>query len=199
MVQPSSPPNPGRRKFLSYATSFLGLIGTAFVAVPFLSAFKPSARAEAAGAPVQVDISTINTGEMMIVEWRGKPVFVVKISDDSIKLLSQVDAKLADPSLETPFQPEYAKNEFRSRKEGIAVITGVCSHLGCSPKYYPEPGSTDFDPDWQGGFFCPCHGSKFDLLGRVYAGVPAPTNLEIPPYQYLTDSLIRIGIDQKNT
>ena len=177
MVQPISPPNPGRRKFLSYATSFLGLIGAAFVAVPFLSAFKPSARAEAAGAPVQVDISNIGSGEMMVVEWRGKPVFVVKISDNSIKLLSQVDPKLADPLLETPFQPEYAKNEFRSRKEGIAVITGVCSHLGCSPKYYPEAGSTDFDPDWQGGFFCPCHGSKFDLLGRVYAGVPAPTNM----------------------
>jgi ubiquinol-cytochrome c reductase iron-sulfur subunit len=195
MVHPSSPPNPGRRKFLSYATSFLGLIGTAFVAVPFLSAFKPSARAEAAGAPVQVDISTINTGEMMIVEWRGKPVFVVKISDDSIKLLSQVDAKLADPSLETPFQPEYAKNEFRSRKEGIAVITGVCSHLGCAPKYYPEPGSTDFDPDWQGGFFCPCHGSKFDLLGRVYAGVPAPTNMEVPPHYFAKDNILIIGSD----
>ena len=186
MVQPISPPNPGRRKFLSYATSFLGLIGAAFVAVPFLSAFKPSARAEAAGAPVQVDISTIGSGEMMVVEWRGKPVFVVKISDNSIKLLSQVDPKLADPLLETPFQPEYAKNEFRSRKEGIAVITGVCSHLGCSPKYYPEAGSTDFDPDWQGGFFCPCHGSKFDLLGRVYAGVPAPTNMEAVSYTHLT-------------
>ena len=195
MVQPISPPNPGRRKFLSYATSFLGLIGAAFVAVPFLSAFKPSARAEAAGAPVQVDISSIGSGEMRVVEWRGKPVFVGKISDNSIKLLSQVDPKLADPLLETPFQPEYAKNEFRSRKEGIAVITGVCSHLGCSPKYYPEAGSTDFDPDWQGGFFCPCHGSKFDLLGRVYAGVPAPTNMEVPPHYFSKENILVIGSD----
>ena len=110
-------------------------------------------------------------------------------------MLSQIDAKLADPTLETPFQPEYAKNAYRSRKEGIAVITGVCSHLGCSPKYYPEAGSTDFDPDWQGGFFCPCHGSKFDLLGRVYAGVPAPTNMEVPPHYFSKDNILIIGSD----
>ena len=162
MVQPSSPPNPGRRKFLSNFTGLLGAIGAFFVAIPFLSAFKPSARAEAAGAPVQVDTSSINPGEMMIVEWRGKPVFVLKLESNAIKLISQTLDRLADPNMESPAQPEYAKNEIRSRKEGLAIITGICTHLGCSPKYYPDAGSTDFDPDWQGGFFCPCHGSKFD-------------------------------------
>jgi ubiquinol-cytochrome c reductase iron-sulfur subunit len=195
MVQPSSPPNPGRRKFLANFTGFLGAIGAFFVAIPFLSAFKPSARAEAAGAPVQVDISSINPGEMMIVEWRGKPVFVVKLESNAVKLISQNLDRLADPKMESPAQPEYAKNEIRSRKEGLAIITGVCTHLGCSPKYYPDAGSTDFDPDWQGGFFCPCHGSKFDLLGRVYAGVPAPTNMEVPPHYFAKDNILIIGSD----
>jgi ubiquinol-cytochrome c reductase iron-sulfur subunit len=195
MVQPSSPPNPGRRKFLTNFTGFLGAIGAFFVAIPFLSAFKPSARAEAAGAPVQVDISSIKPGEMMIVEWRGKPVFVVKLESNAVKLISQNLDRLADPKMESPAQPEYAKNEIRSRKEGLAIITGVCTHLGCSPKYYPDAGSTDFDPDWQGGFFCPCHGSKFDLLGRVYAGVPAPTNMEVPPHYFAKDNILIIGSD----
>jgi ubiquinol-cytochrome c reductase iron-sulfur subunit len=195
MVQPSSPPNPGRRKFLTNFTGFLGAIGAFFVAIPFLSAFKPSARAEAAGAPVQVDISSINPGEMMIVEWRGKPVFVVKLESNAVKLISQNLDRLADPKMESPAQPEYAKNEIRSRREGLAIITGVCTHLGCSPKYYPNAGSTDFDPDWQGGFFCPCHGSKFDLLGRVYAGVPAPTNMEVPPHYFAKDNILIIGSD----
>ena len=195
MVQPSSPPNPGRRKFLSNFTGLLGAVGAFFVAIPFLSAFKPSSRAEAAGAPVQVDTSSINPGEMMIVEWRGKPVFVLKLESNAIKLISQNLDRLADPNMESPAQPEYAKNEIRSRKEGLAIITGICTHLGCSPKYYPDAGSTDFDPDWQGGFFCPCHGSKFDLLGRVYAGVPAPTNMEVPPHYFAKDNILIIGSD----
>ena len=195
MVQPSSPPNPGRRKFLTNFTGFLGAIGAFFVAIPFLSAFKPSARAEAAGAPVQVDISSINPGEMMIVEWRGKPVFVVKLESNAVKLKSQNLDRLADHKMESPAEKKKKKNEIRSRKEGLAIITGVCTHLGCSPKYYPDAGSTDFDPDWQGGFFCPCHGSKFDLLGRVYAGVPAPTNMEVPPHYFAKDNILIIGSD----
>ena len=170
-------------------------IGAFFLAIPFLSAFKPSARAEAAGAPVQVDISSLTPGQMKVVEWRGKPIFVVKMEENTVKLLSSNLSRLADPEGENSKQPEYVKNQIRSRKEGVAVITGVCTHLGCSPKYYPETGSVAFDSDWQGGFFCPCHGSKFDMVGRVYAGVPAPTNMDVPPHYFPKDNLLVIGLD----
>ena len=195
MVQPISPPNPGRRKFLSLITGFMASVGAVFLAIPFLSAFKPSARAEAAGAPVKVNISKLSPGELMTVEWRGMPVFVYKVSSEAQNALSADKSKLADPNSDQQQQPEYAQNDTRSRKKGIAVVKGVCTHLGCAPKFYPEATSQDFDPNWQGGFFCPCHGSKFDLAGRVYANVPAPTNLEVPPHYFETDSTLVIGSD----
>ena len=194
-MQPKSPPNPIRRQLLTSITSFLGLVGVIFAAIPFLSAFKPSARAEAAGAPVKVNISKLTPGELMTVEWRGMPVFVYKVSSEAQNVLSADKSKLADPNSDQQQQPEYAQNDTRSRKKGIAVVKGVCTHLGCAPKFYPEATSQDFDPNWQGGFFCPCHGSKFDLAGRVYANVPAPTNLEVPPHYFETDSTLVIGSD----
>ena len=194
-MQPKSPPNPIRRQLLTSITSFLGLVGVIFAAIPFLSAFRPSARAEAAGAPVKVNISKLTPGELMTVEWRGMPVFVYKVSSEAQNVLSADKSKLADPNSDQQQQPEYAQNDTRSRKKGIAVVKGVCTHLGCAPKFYPEATSQDFDPNWQGGFFCPCHGSKFDLAGRVYANVPAPTNLEVPPHYFESDSTLVIGSD----
>ena len=131
----------------------------------------------------------------MTVEWRGRPVFVVNIPEENTSFITNNLDRLADPNMDDPSQPEYAKNEIRSRKKGIAVLTGVCTHLGCAPKYYPEAKPEDFDSNWQGGFFCPCHGSKFDLVGRVYANVPAPTNLVVPPHFFEKDSLLVIGSD----
>ena len=194
-MQPKSPPNPIRRQLLTSITSLLGFVGVIFAAIPFLSAFKPSARAEAAGAPVKVNISKLSPGELMTVELRGMPVFVYKVSSEAQNALSADKSKLADPNSDQQQQPEYAQNDTRSRKKGIAVVKGVCTHLGCAPKFYPEATSQDFDPNWQGGFFCPCHGSKFDLAGRVYANVPAPTNLEVPPHYFETDSTLVIGSD----
>jgi ubiquinol-cytochrome c reductase iron-sulfur subunit len=194
-MQPKSPPNPIRRQLLTSITSLLGFVGVVFAAIPFLSAFKPSARAEAAGAPVKVNISKLSPGELMTVEWRGMPVFVYKVSSEAQNALSEDKSKLADPNSDQQQQPDYAQNDTRSRKKGIAVVKGVCTHLGCAPKFYPEATSQDFDPNWQGGFFCPCHGSKFDLAGRVYANVPAPTNLEVPPHYFETDFTLVIGSD----
>ena len=134
-------------------------------------------------------------GQMKVVEWRGKPIFVVKMTENTVKLLSSNLNRLADPDGSNSVQPVYVENQIRSRKEGVAVITGVCTHLGCSPKYYPETGSVAFDSDWQGGFFCPCHGSKFDMVGRVYAGVPAPTNMDVPPHYFPKDNILVIGLD----
>ena len=176
MVQPISPPNPGRRKFLSYATSFLGLIGAAFVAVPFLSAFKPSARAEAAGAPVQVDISNIGSGEMMVVEWRGKPVFLKRRTPEEIQEARAV-------SLDDLPDPQKDEERVKEGKDEWLVMLGVCTHLGCVP--LKDKG--DYN-----GWFCPCHGSHYDTSGRIRKG-PAPTNLPVPPYVFLTDNRIKIG------
>lgn len=198
-MQPKPPSKPGRRKFLIAATSVLGGIGIAATAVPFLGSWKPSARAQAAGAPTKVDISKLQEGEMMIVEWRGAPIFVVSHSEKSLSLLGNNLSRLSDPDSNQDQQPEYAKNPLRARKEGISVLSGVCTHLGCSPKYYPDLGANDFDNDWQGGFFCPCHGSKFDLAGRVYAGVPAPDNLKVPPHYYESNKVLVIGQDDEKT
>ena len=151
-MQPKSPPNPIRRQLLTSITSLLGFVGVIFAAIPFLSAFKPSARAEAAGAPVKVNISKLSPGELMTVEWRGMPVFVYKVSSEAQNALSADKSKLADPNSDQQQQPEYAQNDTRSRKKGIAVVKGVCTHLGCAPKFYPEATSQDFDPNWQGGF-----------------------------------------------
>ena len=185
-----------KRRFLTQATSVVGAVGVGFVAWPFLSTWSPSAAAKAAGAPVDVDISKLEPGQLVRVLWRKKPVWIFRRDDQIISDLKTLETDLADPNNEQQQQPEYAKNPTRSIKPEIAVIIGVCTHLGCSPTYRPEVGAADLGGDsWKGGFYCPCHGSKFDLAGRVYAGVPAPTNLVVPPYHFVNDSLIRVGVD----
>jgi ubiquinol-cytochrome c reductase iron-sulfur subunit len=155
----------------------------------------PSARAKSAGAPVEADISKLEPGGLLRVKWRGKPVWIVRRTEQNLADLEGLDGILADPASDVPQQPEYARNAHRSRKPEFLVAVGICTHLGCSPTYRPEVAAADLGADWKGGFFCPCHGSKFDLAGRVYAGVPAPTNLEVPPYQYLGETTILIGDD----
>ena len=191
--------NPDRRRFLTASAVVVGGVGAAFVAAPFLVSWEPSQRAQAAGAPVEVDISKLEPGAMLRVEWRGKPVFVVNRSEDMLATLPQVRDKLRDPDSSESIQPEYATNPYRAREDypDVLVTLGVCTHLGCAPQYRPEVAPADLGPDWQGGFFCPCHGSLFDLAGRVYSGVPAPTNLTIPPYQYLGDTRLLVGEDSE--
>ncbi len=179
-----------RRRFLTAATVVVGAVGTVAVAVPFLSSWSPSARAKTAGAPVQADISKLEPGQQIIIKWRGKPVWVVRRDDAALATLPKVVDQLRDPESESSIQPEYTRNEYRSRKPEILIMVGICTHLGCSPTYRPE-----ITADFQGGFFCPCHGSKFDFAGRVYQGVPAPTNLTVPPHYYVSDGVIVIGED----
>ncbi len=184
-----------KRRFLTGATSVVGAVGVGFVAWPFLSTWNPSAKAKAAGAPIDVDISKLEHGQLVRVLYRKKPVWIFRRDTQSITNLSSLDGELADPSSQENQQPVYAQNAYRSIKPEIAVIEGVCTHLGCSPTYRPELGAADLGGDaWKGGFYCPCHGSKFDLAGRVYAGVPAPTNLIVPKYHFVSDTLIRIGV-----
>jgi ubiquinol-cytochrome c reductase iron-sulfur subunit len=182
------------------ASSCAGAVGAGFVAVPFVSSFQPSERAKAAGAPVEVDISALRPGEKMTVEWRGKPVWIMKRTPEQLAGLKKIEGNLADPNSERKAYPtpEYAKNEFRSIKPEIFVAVGICSHLGCSPTDKLAAGPQPSLPnDWQGGFLCPCHGSTFDLAGRVYKNVPAPDNLEVPPHMYLSDNRLLIGEDKK--
>jgi ubiquinol-cytochrome c reductase iron-sulfur subunit len=179
-----------RRRFLTAATVVVGAVGTVAAAVPFLSSWSPSARARTAGAPVEANIGKLEPGQQIIVKWRGKPVWVVRRDEKALATLPEVDKLLRDPGSDASIQPEYAKNEYRSRKPEYLIIEGICTHLGCSPTYVPEITS-----DFEGGFFCPCHGSKFDFAGRVYQGVPAPTNLPVPPHYYVSDDVIRIGED----
>jgi ubiquinol-cytochrome c reductase iron-sulfur subunit len=189
-----------KRRFLTNATSVVGAVGVGFVLVPFLSSWMPSARAKAAGAPVDVDITKLEEGQLVRVLWRKKPVWIFKRDKTVIENLPTLNSELVDPDNAEDQQPLYAKNIHRSINPEIAVIIGICTHLGCSPTYRPEVGAADLGGDsWKGGFYCPCHGSKFDLSGRVYSGVPAPTNLVIPPYHFVTSSLIRIGIDPKTS
>lgn len=187
----------GKRRFLIGMTSAVGAAGTVGLVVPFVKSMLPSERAQAAGAPVAVDISKLQPGEMVIVEWRKKPVWVINRTEQNLADLASLDSKLADPVSEGSVQPGYAKNAYRSndKNKNIIVLEGICTHLGCSPKYRPEIGVVEFDSDWKGGFFCPCHGSKFDIAGRVYAGAPAPTNLSVPPYVYINDTTIMVGVD----
>ena len=185
-----------RRRFLTAATTVVGGVGAAVTLVPFLVSLKPSARAVAAGAPVEVDISKMEPGQRLTVEWRGKPVWIVRRTDDMLAGLEQVADQLRDPDSAKDQQPEYARNASRAIKPEYLVVIGICTHLGCSPTFRPEVAPADLGGDWKGGFFCPCHGSRFDLAGRVYAGVPAPTNLVIPPYSYVSDSRVLIGVDQ---
>lgn len=184
-----------KRRFLTAATSVVGAVGAGFVAVPFLKSWNPSEKAKAAGAPVEADISKLESGQLMRVKWRGKPVWVVRRTEQNLSDLKKIEGVLLDPASEDQQQPAYCKNVHRSRNPEYLVAVGICTHLGCSPTYRPEMAPADLGADWVGGFFCPCHGSKFDLSGRVYSGVPAPKNLEIPPYQYLTDTQLLIGDD----
>jgi ubiquinol-cytochrome c reductase iron-sulfur subunit len=192
--------DPGRRNWIGIACG-AGAVGTGFAAVPFVSSFAPSERAKAAGAAVEVDIGALKAGEMQTVEWRGKPVWILKRTPEQLDSLKKTDALVADPqSKRKPDEltPEYARNEHRSIKPEILVAVGICSHLGCSPSAKLQAGAQPSLPDdWQGGFFCPCHGSMFDLAGRVYKNKPAPDNLEVPPHVYLSDSKLLIGEDKK--
>jgi len=187
-----------KRRFLIAATGAVGAVGAAFVATPFLTSMAPSARAKAAGAPVEVDISKLEPGMMVTVEWRGRPVWIIHRTKEMLDILPKASDKVADPESSQPQQPEYAKNINRSIKPDYMVLVGICTHLGCSPsekmKIGPESGLGD---DWPGGFYCPCHGSKFDLAGRVFKGMPAPVNLAVPPHTYVTDTRLLIGEEKK--
>ncbi|MFI4887999.1 MAG: ubiquinol-cytochrome c reductase iron-sulfur subunit [Burkholderiales bacterium] len=189
--------NKDKRRFLIGATSVVGGIGVIAVATPFVMSLWPSERAKAAGAPVEVDTSKIEPGMKINVAWRGKPIWLLNRTPAMLATLPKMDGRVADPKSTVPHQPLYCRNETRSIKPDLWVAIGICTHLGCSPTFRPEVAPADLGPEWLGGFFCPCHQSKFDLAGRVFKGVPAPTNLVIPPHKYLTDTRIRIGEDTK--
>lgn len=189
--------NSGRRRFLTATTAVVGAIGVGLAAVPFVESWKPSARAKTLGAPVDVDISKLDNepGMRMIVQWRGKPVWIFKRSPDQLAALATLDGRLVDPKSDNSDQtPAFAKNESRAIRPEIAVIVGICTHLGCSPGYVPEMQPQPFDAQWKGGFYCPCHQSRFDLAGRVFQGVPAPSNLAIPPYHFIDNNHLVIGV-----
>lgn len=187
--------DPKRRRLLVRAAAAVSGLGGVALAVPMLGSMSPSARAKAAGAPVEADISKLTPGQLLTVEWRGKPVWIVNRTEETLKRLEEGSDKLSDPDSEVDQQPEYAKNTARSIKPEYLVVVGICTHLGCSPSYRPELAPPDLGEQWDGGFFCPCHGSKFDMAGRVYSGVPAPYNLEIPPYRYVDNNTVIIGED----
>jgi ubiquinol-cytochrome c reductase iron-sulfur subunit len=186
------------RRNLIIATSAVGGAASLGVAVPFAWSMWPSERAKAAGGPVEADISALAPGEMMIVEWRSKPVWVMRRTKEMVEDLKKVDGKVTDPTSSVPEQPDYAKNEYRSIKPELLVLVGICTHLGCSPKPKGAEDKAEMGAEWSGGFYCPCHGSKFDLAGRVYKGSPAPKNLEVPKYMYLSDTKIVIGEDKQS-
>ena len=188
----------GRRQFLTVATVATGAVGAAFAAVPFLASWKPSARAKALGAPVEVDISKVDPGAMIKVEWRGKAVYIVHRTPQMLTQLEGMAPKLRDPDSKQSEQPDFARNPARALKPEYLVLVGVCTHLGCAPLDRFTPGDVTVSSDWPGGFFCPCHGSKFDLSGRVFKDVPAPTNLSVPPYRFLSDSRLLIGAETGN-
>lgn len=185
-----------KRRFLLGTTIGVGGAGAAVAAVPFVMSFWPSARARAAGEPVEVDVSKVEAGQLITVEWRGKVCWVLNRTKAMLATLPKLNASLADPNSNVPQQPANCKNEHRSIKDSMWVAVGICTHLGCSPTFRPEVAPADLGPEWMGGFFCPCHQSKFDLAGRVYRGMPAPTNLVIPPYKFLSDAKIVIGVGE---
>ena len=187
--------NQARRRFLLAGTTTAGSIGVIVAAVPFVASLSPSQRAKAAGAPVEVDISKLEPGQMITVGWRSKPIFLVNRTPAMLATLSKMDSRVADPHSNVPHQPSYCKNETRSIKPEYWVGIGICTHLGCVPTFRPEVAPPDLGADWLGGFFCPCHQSKFDLAGRVFKGVPAPTNLVIQPYRFASDTTIVVGED----
>ena len=189
-----------RRHFLTVATAVAGAVGAVMTAVPFVSSMEPSARAKALGGPVDIDVSKIELGGQVKAKWRGKPVWVVQRPKSVTDGLARLGNFVRDPSSKEDQQPAYCHNEYRSIKPELFVVVGICTHLGCSPQYNPQPNDPTVPPtvglEWPGGFFCPCHGSKYDLAGRVFKGVPAPLNLQVPPYKYLSDAAIRVGEDQ---
>jgi ubiquinol-cytochrome c reductase iron-sulfur subunit len=185
----------GRRRLLVTATAATGAVGVAFALAPFVASWKPSARAKALGAPVEIDISKLEPGAMLSVEWRGKPVWVVRRTPEMLKSLDTAKQFLLDPASDSSVQPAYAKNAARAMKPEYFVVLGVCTHLGCSPMAKFQPADVTVAADWPGGFYCPCHGSKFDLAGRVFKGYPAPSNLPVPPYSFLSAGRILVGSD----
>jgi len=188
----------GRRRFLTTATSVVGAVGTVFTAVPFISYWQPSARALAAGAPVEANFGKLEPGKRLTVEWRGKPVWLVRRTAAMIEAIRSDDGAVEDPNSVEEQQPAYCKNGLRSIKEEMFIAVGICTHLGCSPTFKPDVGDVTVGVEgWKGGFFCPCHGSRFDLAGRVYKGVPAPINLEVPSHYYINDTTVLIGEDKK--
>jgi len=185
--------DPKRRRLLVFGAAGVGGLGAAALALPMVASMSPSARAKAAGAPVEADISKLDGGQLLTVEWRGKPVWIVNRTEETLARLDADTDRLSDPDSVVEMQPAYAQNSARAIKPEYLVVVGICTHLGCSPSYRPEIAPPDLGEQWDGGFFCPCHGSKFDMSGRVYAGVPAPYNLEIPPYKYVDDNTIIVG------
>ncbi|MFL9582459.1 ubiquinol-cytochrome c reductase iron-sulfur subunit [Stenotrophomonas sp. AB1(2024)] len=195
----NDPVNTGRRRFLSATTAVVGAVGVGFAAVPFIKSWNPSARAKLAGAPVLADISALQEGQRLVMEWRGQPIWIVKRSKAILEALHGLDGRLKDPqSSNADQQPVYVLKEnpeFRSIKAEVSVLVGLCTHLGCSPEMVAEIRPEPFDPEWKGGYFCPCHKSRFDMSGRVFDGVPAPINLLVPPHHYQDDATIIIGVD----
>lgn len=190
-----APIDDAKRQFLLTSAGVLGGVGAICALSPFVASWMPSAKAEAAGAPIEVDLSKLEPGQQAIVEWRGKPVWIIRRTKEMLESLKHDAEKLRDPESLVEQQPGYAKNQYRSIRPEFLVLIGICTHLGCSPKY--KPFEHELGPDWPGGFFCPCHGSMFDLAGRVFKNVPAPINLAVPPYRFVNDHLIIIGEDEK--
>jgi len=188
-----------KRRFLLAATGAVGGVAAAGVAIPFVGSMLPSAKAKAAGAPIEVDVSKLEPGAQLTVEWRGKPVWIVRRTPEMIAQLDQNADKLSDPGSEAQQQPEYCKNKTRSLKPEYLVVVGVCTHLGCSPTFRADRGAADLGGDWPGGYYCPCHGSRFDLAGRVFKNVPAPVNLVVPPHRYISDAVLLVGADSKES
>ncbi|EKT4455745.1 ubiquinol-cytochrome c reductase iron-sulfur subunit [Pseudomonas putida] len=189
--------NAGRRRFLVAATSVVGAAGAVGAAVPFVGSWFPSAKAKAAGAPVKVNVAKVEAGQQMVAEWRGQPVFIVRRTEEILGNLKKITADLSDPESKASVQPAYVDPEVRSIKPEILILVGLCTHLGCSPLFRPEVAPADLGPKWVGGYFCPCHGSRYDLAGRVYKSQPAPLNLPVPPHSYESDEIIVIGVDQE--
>ncbi|SHN11596.1 ubiquinol-cytochrome c reductase iron-sulfur subunit [Pseudomonas asturiensis] len=189
--------NDGRRRFLVAATSVLGAAGAVGAAIPFVGSWSPSAKARAAGAPVKVNIGKIEPGQQMVAEWRGQPVFILRRTPEILDNLGKLTGQLSDPQSRASAQPAYVDPAVRSIRPDIVLLVGICTHLGCSPTFRPEVAPVDLGKDWLGGYFCPCHGSHYDLAGRVYKSQPAPLNLPVPPYSYESDTVIVIGVDQE--
>lgn len=189
--------NVGRRRFLVAATSVVGAAGAVGAAVPFVGSWFPSAKAKAAGAPVKVNVSKIEAGQQIVAEWRGKPVFIMRRTPEILANLAKIESVVADPESKASEQPAYVDRKVRSIKPELLIVEGLCTHLGCSPSFRPELAPADLGAEWVGGYFCPCHGSRYDLAGRVYKAQPAPLNLPVPPHSYESGDVIVIGVDQE--